>query len=88
MPDEFSAQILEFRDSPGDNLSFVAENLRSYGVNASIQLNNNIKDGFTAATRRIYSLTFIILILASLATLRIPEIPLRKTHDNAQHNET
>ena len=88
MPDEFSAQILEIRDSPGDNLSFVAENLRSYGVNASIQLDNNIKNGFTAATRRIYSLTFIILILASLATLRIPEIPLRKTHDNAQHNET
>ncbi|HIF38286.1 MAG TPA: MFS transporter [Gemmatimonadetes bacterium] len=88
MPEEFATKIQEFRGFPSDNLSFIAEGLRSYGVQASMQLNNSVKDGFTSATRRIYTLTFIILIFACIATLRIPEIPLRKTHDDANHNET
>jgi EmrB/QacA subfamily drug resistance transporter len=87
MPEEFAIEIQGFRDSGIGNLSSIAAGLRSYGTNASIQLNNSIKDGFTLATRRIYTLTFLIMIFASIATLRIPEIPLRKTHDNVSHKQ-
>jgi hypothetical protein len=87
MPEEFAIEIQGFRDSGIGNLSSIAAELRSYGTNASIQLNNSIKDGFTLATRRIYTLTFLIMIFASIATLRIPEIPLRKTHDNVSHKQ-
>ena len=88
MPEEFAARIEDLRDSSNGNLSSIAEDLRSYGVDASTQLNSSVKEGFASATRRIYTLTFILMILANIATLRIPEISLRKTHDNASHART
>jgi len=88
MPEEFAARIEDLRDSSDGNLSSIAEDLRSYGVDASTQLNSSVKEGFASATRRIYTLTFILMILANIATLRIPEISLRKTHDNASHART
>ena len=88
MPESFAAQIEEFSNSGRGDISSIAESLRSYGDNASAQLSSKVREGFTSATRRIYTLTFIIMILANIATLRIPEIPLRKTHDNVSNERT
>ena len=88
MPESIALQIETLRDSGQGNISFIAESLRSYGNDASLQLSHNVREGFASATRRIYTLTFIIMILANIATLRIPELPLRKTHDNAVTRKT
>jgi EmrB/QacA subfamily drug resistance transporter len=88
MPESFATQIEEFSNSGRGDISSIAESLRSYGDNASAQLSSKVREGFTSATRRIYTLTFIIMILANIATLRIPEIPLRKTHDNVSNERT
>ena len=38
---------------------------------------------FTLAKSRIYSLAALVLLLAAGLSLRIPELPLRTTHDRA-----
>lgn len=42
-----------------------------------------IRDGFTLATTRIYALATILMVVALGLTARIPELPLRRTHDRS-----
>lgn len=42
-----------------------------------------VEDAFTLATRRIYTLSALLAIFALAAAARLPELPLRTTHDRA-----
>lgn len=60
-----------------------ADALLGEGDRRAEALAADIKDAFAAATSRIYWLTSILVVLALLWCLRIPELPLRTTHDRA-----
>jgi MFS family permease len=60
-----------------------AEELRAEGLDAAGRVADQVQAAFTLATSRIYRLTAMILVLAAALSLRIPEIPLRTTHDRA-----
>jgi MFS family permease len=56
------------------------------GVEA-VRVSNEVKDAFVRATSRVYTLTAWILVVALALAVRIPERPLRKTHDRAELRE-
>lgn len=60
-----------------------AEALRAEGRTAAARLAGEVEQAFTRATTRIYLLTSVLIALAALLALRIPEVPLRTTHDRA-----
>jgi EmrB/QacA subfamily drug resistance transporter len=57
--------------------------LRADGLASARRMESEIRAAFTLATRRIYSLTALVMVLAALLSLGIPELPLRTTHDRA-----
>ncbi|MEX2468022.1 MAG: MDR family MFS transporter [Gemmatimonadota bacterium] len=58
-----------------------AERLRAEGDVAADRVAGRVVDAFARASSRIYWLTAGIIALATLLTLRIPELELRTTHD-------
>ena len=60
-----------------------AEALRAEGLAAGARIAAEVEGAFTLATTRIYLVTAIVLVLAAVLSLRIPELPLRTTHDRA-----
>ncbi len=60
-----------------------ASALRAEGDAAAARVGTEVASAFVTATTRIYALTALILVLAAALALRIPEIPLRTTHDRA-----
>lgn len=67
----------------GAGTSEEAAQLLQRGENEAEGLGNQVREAFTAATNRIYWLTVALMGLATLLTLRIPELELRTTHDRA-----
>ncbi len=61
-----------------------AEALRAEGEAAAETVAGQIREAFTLATARIYWLTAFLVGIALVLCLRIPEIPLRTTHDRAE----
>jgi EmrB/QacA subfamily drug resistance transporter len=55
--------------------------LRAEGRASAERVSREVEGAFAQATSRIYVLTAVILILAAGLSLRIPELPLRTTHD-------
>ena len=55
--------------------------LRAEGLAAAARLGEEVEAAFTLATTRIYLLTAVVLVIAAGLALRIPELPLRTTHD-------
>ncbi len=55
--------------------------LRAEGNAVAIRVADRVAEAFSTATFRIYWLTAVIIALATLLTLRIPELELRTTHD-------
>ncbi|MEX0837340.1 MAG: MDR family MFS transporter [Gemmatimonadota bacterium] len=55
--------------------------LRAEGDAVASRVAVRVAEAFSTATFRIYGLTAIIIALATLLTLRIPELELRTTHD-------
>lgn len=53
------------------------------GADVSERVERDVRAAFVLATTRIYGLTALIMVIAAALTLRIPEIPLRTTHDRA-----
>ena len=60
-----------------------ADALRAEGVAYATRIAEEVEGAFTLATTRIYMFTSIVLVLAAALSLRIPELPLRTTHDRA-----
>ncbi|MDA0313666.1 MAG: MDR family MFS transporter, partial [Gemmatimonadetes bacterium] len=58
--------------------------LRAEGARVSERVEGEVRDAFVRATRRIYSLTALLIAVAGMLAMRIPEIPLRTTHDRAE----
>jgi EmrB/QacA subfamily drug resistance transporter len=55
--------------------------LRAEGLASAARIAEDVERAFTLATTRIYLLTSVLLALAAALSLRIPELPLRTTHD-------
>ena len=61
-----------------------AEELRRQGEAAAEETTIVVRAAFTEATTRIYWLAFGLIFVAILLSARIPELPLRTTHDRAE----
>jgi EmrB/QacA subfamily drug resistance transporter len=61
-----------------------AARLRDEGEQAARDVADRIRTAFADATSRIYWLTGWIMLIATLLALRIPELPLRTTHDRLE----
>ena len=61
--------------------------LQEEGEEVAARVSLQIREAFTAATRRIYGLTAVLMAVAAVLTLRIPELKLRTTHDRAGPSE-
>lgn len=51
------------------------------------RLEDDVRGAFVAATRRIYLLALALMVVAQLLAFRVPEIPLRRTHDRVAMGE-
>jgi hypothetical protein len=60
-----------------------AEAVLAQGTILSERVAAEVREAFALATRRIYWLTVLIVVIATALVLRIPELPLRTTHDRA-----
>jgi len=58
-----------------------ARDLQAEGDALAAAVAGHVTEAFSAATTRIYRLTAALIALATLLTLRIPELALRTTHD-------
>ncbi len=64
-----------------------AEELRRQGEVAAEEIAIVVRAAFTEATTRIYWLASGLILMAILLSARIPELPLRTTHDRAEAAE-
>jgi MFS family permease len=60
-----------------------AQALRAQGTEVSERVAAEVRAAFSLATSRIYWLTVVLVVVAAILALRIPELPLRTTHDRA-----
>ena len=82
LPDQIRSVYEELaRDAP--TVEETAE-LQREGDSAATSVASEVRTAFTLATTRIYWLTAGFMLLASVLSLRIPELPLRTTHDRAE----
>lgn len=58
-----------------------AARLRAQGEQEAGRIAAEVRAAFAEATRRIYWLTALIMVVGCVLSLRIPELPLRTTHD-------
>jgi EmrB/QacA subfamily drug resistance transporter len=61
-----------------------AARIAGEGERVALEAGRSVRDAFALATSRIYRLTAAIMVLAFALSLRIPELPLRTTHDRDQ----
>jgi MFS family permease len=79
LPDAIRNRYEEVADRA--NSAPQAERLRLDGEALAARVGHRIVDAYSTAGRRIYWLTSAILLIATLLSLRIPELALRTTHD-------
>lgn len=60
-----------------------ADRLRADGERVAEETGAAVRNAFAQATSRIYWLTAVILVVATTLSVRVPELPLRTTHDRA-----
>ena len=60
-----------------------AEEVIAQGTLVSERVATQVREAFSLATSRIYWLTALLILVATALVLRIPEVPLRTTHDRA-----
>lgn len=60
-----------------------AGQIRADGERIAIETGAAIRSAFAQATSRIYWLTAVLVVVATALSTRIPELPLRTTHDRA-----
>lgn len=64
-----------------------AAQIRAQGEQVASETGAAVRNAFAEATSRIYWLTAVLLVVATTLSLRIPELPLRTTHDRASGPE-
>lgn len=64
-----------------------AAQIRAEGEQVASETGAAIRNAFAEATSRIYWLTAVLLVVATTLSLRIPELPLRTTHDRVSSPE-
>ena len=60
-----------------------ARAIRAEGEVVAVRVGASVRDAFGEATQRIYWLTAIMIAIGGGLAMRIPELPLRTTHDRA-----
>ena len=82
---DLPARIVSAYTALADDAASAEESaaLRAEGLASAARVTSEVEDAFALATSRIYSLTALVLVLAAALSLRIPELPLRTTHDRA-----
>jgi EmrB/QacA subfamily drug resistance transporter len=65
-----------------------AQAVLAQGAFLSDRIGTEVREAFSLATTRIYWLTTLLVALATALALRIPELPLRTTHDRAAMRPT
>jgi hypothetical protein len=81
LPDQIRSTYEDLAE--GATSEVAAAQLRREGDRAAASVGAEIRAAFALANRRIYSLTALLLAVAAVLSLRIPEVPLRTTHDRA-----
>ncbi|MHB1192873.1 MAG: MDR family MFS transporter [Longimicrobiales bacterium] len=59
----------------------LAGQVSAAGEVAAAQAGEGVRQAFARAAHRIYVLSFVLMLVALALALRVPELPLRKTHD-------
>ena len=67
---------------PGEIRALYADEAEGDRVAASVS--GAILEAFSSAITRVYTLTLIVVMMGFVATLFLPELPLRRTHDRAE----
>jgi hypothetical protein len=60
-----------------------AQAIRAEGEALAARVQTAVRSAFTEAIQRIYWLTAILVAIGGVMAMRIPELPLRTTHDRA-----
>ncbi|MEM7415280.1 MAG: MDR family MFS transporter [Gemmatimonadota bacterium] len=79
LPEEIRTSFLTLADAVSDER--VANELRAEGERRALEASRAVRRAFTDATNRIYWLSAFLVLLAGGFTMRVPELPLRTTHD-------
>lgn len=58
-----------------------ANELRAEGERRALETSSAVRAAFTLATQRIYGFAAILVLLGGVLAMRVPELPLRTTHD-------
>ena len=61
-----------------------AASLRAEGEVVANETAVAVRNAFFLATRRIYAFTALLMVVATILCLRLPELPLRTTHDRVE----
>ncbi|MDP2956683.1 MAG: MDR family MFS transporter [Longimicrobiales bacterium] len=59
----------------------LSDQVTAGGEASAVAAREGVRQAFAAATHRIYTLAVVLVAAALLLALRVPELPLRKTHD-------
>ena len=73
----FEARARRAESEPG------AQAIRAEGEALAARVQTAVRSAFTEAIQRIYWLTAILVAIGGVMAMRIPELPLRTTHDRA-----
>ncbi|MDH3270568.1 MAG: MFS transporter [Gemmatimonadota bacterium] len=82
LPDRIRAFYVEAAEDAGTERT--AADLRAEGTRKAEETSAEVRAAFTRATTRIYWLAAGLVVCGILASMRIPELPLRTTHDRAE----
>ena len=61
----------------------LAEEVTQRGDATAERVRQDVRQAFAEATHRVYSLAIVLMVVALLLAFRVPELPLRRTHDRA-----
>jgi len=80
---ELPARILEAFAASAREAETIAEadEIRAEGARIAEETSVAVRNAFAQATSRIYWLTALLMVVATTLCVRIPELPLRTTHD-------
>jgi len=76
---EAYAQAAAGASTEGEAGALLAE-----GERVAVETADLVRTAFVDSTRRIYRLSAVLVLLAGALTLRMPELPLRTTHDRVE----